>query len=319
MIDASSPVRSPASVPERPLRLGTRASPLAMAQARLAAAALCAAHGWAEDRIAIVPVTASGDRVLDKPLAALGGKGLWTKELDVWLNEGSIDLSVHSMKDVETIRPDSLVIAAMLPRADVRDVLVGAPSLDAVPRGGRLGTSSPRRQAQIHRLRPDLETVLFRGNVATRLGRLEAGEADATLLAAAGLARLGQSSVGTPIPTDVMLPAPAQGAIGIETRADDAAVRALLAPVADADTMACVRAERAVLEALGGTCHSPIAALATIDGGELALRAQIFAPDGSEEVREECRLARDDREAALAVGRALLARASPALRALFAE
>lgn len=318
MTDAVSPAPVPGATAARPLRLGTRASPLAMAQARLVAAALRAAHGWDEDRIAIVPVTASGDKVLDKPLAALGGKGLWTKELDVWLHEGVIDLSVHSMKDVETIRPDSLFIAAMLPRADVRDVLVGAPSLEALPLGGRVGTSSPRRMAQIRRLRPDIETVLFRGNVATRLGKLAAGEADATLLAAAGLTRLGQSAVGTPVDPDRLLPAPAQGAIGIETLRANTAVQALLAPIADADTMDCVRAERAVLEALGGTCHSPIAALATVEAdGTLLMRARIFAPDGTEEAGEIRHLPRGDLAAARAVGHALLAAASPALRALF--
>jgi len=303
---------------DRPLRLGTRASPLAIAQVRLVADALRAAHGWGEERIEIVPVTASGDRVLDRPLAEIGGKALWTKELDHWLHDGTIDAAVHSMKDVETIRPESLVIAAMLPRADVRDMLVGAASVDAIPRGGVVGTSSPRRSAQIRRLRPDVSITLFRGNVATRLGKLAAGEADATLLAAAGLARLDQSDAGTPVPVETMLPAPAQGAIGVETLRDNEAVRALLAAIGDGATSDCVRAERAVLAGLGGTCHSPIAALATVEGERLLVRAEILAPDGAEYVAQTRHIARGDEAAAYAIGRDLLAAASPALRALFA-
>lgn len=305
--------------PNRPLRLGTRASPLAMAQAKLAAEALCAAHGWAGDRIEIVPVTAQGDRVLDRPLAEIGGKALWTKELDQWLHEGTIDAAVHSMKDVETIRPETLVIAAMLPRADARDTLVGAASIEAIPRGGVVGTSSPRRSAQIRRLRPDVSITLFRGNVATRLAKLAAGEADATLLATAGLARLGQSDAGTPVPVETMLPAPAQGAIGIETLRGNDGVRALLETVDDSATSDCVRAERAVLAGLGGTCHSPIAALAAIEGERLFVRAEIIAPGGDEQVARERHMARGDEEAARAIGHELLAAASPALRALFAQ
>ncbi|MGE4429961.1 MAG: hydroxymethylbilane synthase [Sphingobium sp.] len=305
--------------PHRPLRLGTRASPLAMAQARLTAQALTAAHGWAADRITIVPVTASGDKVLDRPLADIGGKALWTKELDHWLHDGTIDAAVHSMKDVETIRPETLHIAAMLPRADVRDTLIGAASIEALPDGGRLGTSSPRRAAQIRRLRPDIAPVLFRGNVATRLARLAAGEADATLLATAGLERLGQTQAGTPVPIGQMLPAPAQGAIGIEVLAANSGITTLMAAIDDRDTSDCVHMERAVLAGLGGTCHSPIAALATIeaDGGSLLLRAEILAPDGSEHHAESRPLDRADRAGAFALGRALLASASPALRALF--
>lgn len=303
---------------DRPLRLGTRASPLALAQVRLTAEALRIEHGWPEDHIEIVPVTASGDRVLDRPLAEIGGKALWTKELDQWLASGTIDAAVHSMKDVETIRPDTLAIAAMLPRADVRDTLVGAGSIAAIPRGGTIGTSSPRRGAQVRRLRPDLSVILFRGNVATRLTRLEAGEADATLLATAGLIRLGQDDTGIPIPVDQLLPAPAQGAIGIETLRDNDMVRELLRAIDHRPTSEAVTAERAVLRALGGTCHSPIAALATIESGDIWLRAEILSPDGSEHVYEERRFPRGNRSAAEELGRILLARASPALRALFA-
>lgn len=302
----------------RPFRLGTRASPLAMAQVHLVADALRATHGWGADAIEIVPVTASGDKVLDRPLAEIGGKALWTKELDQWLLAGEIDASVHSMKDVETIRPEALEIAAMLPRADVRDTLVGATSLTAIPAGGRLGTSSPRRAAQIKRIRPDLEIVLFRGNVATRLGRLERGEANATLLATAGLVRLDMGNVGTPVDITEMLPAPAQGAIGIEIRHDDPNARCIVGAIDHKPTSQCVRTERALLRGLGGTCHSPIAALAVVEGDALRLHAEIISPDGTETVSEERLLPSEAAEAqAEALGLAMLSRASAELRALF--
>jgi hydroxymethylbilane synthase len=182
----------------RPLRLGTRRSPLAMAQAEEARARLIAVHGLSESAIELVPVTASGDRIQDRPLAEIGGKALWTKELDAWLIDGEIDFAVHSLKDVETIRPSGIAIAAILPREDVRDVLVGAVSIIALPQGARVGTSAPRRAAQLLHARPDCQVVPFRGNVATRLAKLAAGEADATLLAAAGLNRLGETGVGRP-------------------------------------------------------------------------------------------------------------------------
>ncbi|HET9429506.1 MAG TPA: hydroxymethylbilane synthase, partial [Allosphingosinicella sp.] len=211
----------------RTLRLGTRGSPLALAQARLAADALRAAHGWDETMIEVIPITTSGDRIQDRPLAELGGKALWTKELDKCLADGRTDLSVHSMKDVETIRPDMFAIAAMMTRADARDRLVGADSLDVLADGARIGTSSPRRTAQLLARRPDLDVALIRGNVQTRLARLERGEFEATLLAAAGLDRVGLGQVGTAI--DDMLPAPSQGAIGIEILAGNDEVGALVA------------------------------------------------------------------------------------------
>ena len=298
-----------------PLRLGTRSSPLALAQADQVVAALCRAHGWAKDGISIVSMRASGDLIQDRPLAEVGGKALWTKELDRALMTGEIDFAVHSMKDVETVRPPELVIAAMLPRADVRDRLIGADSIDAIRQGGRIGTSSPRRSAQVKRMRPDLEVVLFRGNVATRLRKLADGEADATLLAAAGLDRLGQNSIGVPIATSVLLPAPAQGAIGIETLASRDDMRALLGAVDHQPTSACVLAERALLTALQADCRSPVAALAMISDGAIYLRAEILAIDGSEVVHGESRIDADHSAATLA--RDLLDRASPALRALF--
>lgn len=283
----------------------------------MTAAALMAAHGWPREAVRIVTVTTSGDRIQDRALAEIGGKALWTKELDRALLDGEIDCAVHSMKDVETIRPDAIRIAAMLPRAAVEDRLIGAPSIAALRQGAIIGTSSPRRAAQLKALRPDLRTTLLRGNVATRLARVEAGEIDATLLAAAGLNRLGQSETGATIPVETMLPAVSQGAVGIECRADDTRAQALLAAIDDAATTRCVRAERALLLALGGTCHSPIAALAREADGALHLRAQILTEDGSEQVNDEALLPADDPDAAHALARRLLDRASPALRALF--
>ncbi|MBK5263620.1 MAG: hydroxymethylbilane synthase [Alphaproteobacteria bacterium] len=301
----------------RPLRLGTRGSPLALVQAHMVAAALRAAHGWGEGAIDIVTVRTDGDRIQDRPLAEIGGKALWTKELDRALAEGVIDFSVHSMKDVETIRPEEITVAAMLPRADVHDRLIGAQSVDALPQGAKVGTSSPRRTAQLLRLRPDLSIVLFRGNVATRLGRVEAGEAHATLLAAAGLIRLGQGDVGHDIPVDTMLPAPAQGAVGIEALASNSHVHGLLAAIDHVDTSDCVRAERALLLGLGAGCHSPMAALARIDSDAILLKAEILTNDGREHVSGKVRLARGDEKAALVLADTLLTGASPALRALF--
>ncbi|MFL6861918.1 MAG: hydroxymethylbilane synthase, partial [Allosphingosinicella sp.] len=199
----------------RPLRIGTRGSPLALIQAHLVADALRAAHGWDEDAIEIVPITTSGDVIQDRPLAEVGGKALWTKELDACLADGRTDLSVHSMKDVETIRPEMFAIAAMLERADTRDRLIGADSIEALAQGAIVGTSSPRRTAQLLARRPDLQPISIRGNVQTRLAKIARGEVDATLLAAAGLERLGLAD-GAPLD---LLPAPAQGAIGIETLA----------------------------------------------------------------------------------------------------
>jgi hydroxymethylbilane synthase len=302
---------------DQPLRLGTRGSPLALAQARMTARALCDVHGWADDAVTIVKIQTSGDRIQDRALAEIGGKALWTKELDRALMEGEIDFAVHSMKDVETLRPDAIRIVAMLPRADVRDRLVGVSDFAALPANPIVGTSSPRRAAQVKRLRPDATITLFRGNVATRLAKLATGEVHATLLAAAGLDRLGQGDVGTTIDIDIMLPAPSQGAVGIETLGANDAVAAALAAINDCDTFDAVMAERAVLKGLGGTCHSPIAALARIEGDGLHMIAEIISPDGQETVREEARLARGDEAAAIAIGHKLLGRASPALRALF--
>jgi hydroxymethylbilane synthase len=297
----------------RPLRLGTRRSPLAMAQAEEARARLIAVHGLSESAIELVPVTASGDRIQDRPLAEIGGKALWTKELDAWLIDGEIDFAVHSLKDVETIRPSGIAIAAILPREDVRDVLVGAVSIMALPQGARVGTSAPRRAAQLLHARPDCQVVPFRGNVATRLAKLAAGEADATLLAAAGLNRLGETGVGRPLDADEWLPAPGQGAIAIECRADDAAMIALLAAIDHQSSRAEVTAERALLAALGGNCHSPIAVLSRWERTRLTLRAALFSPDGSERIEGQVAFFVGDDTAPAQLAADLLARAVPAI------
>lgn len=289
-----------------------------MAQAEEARARLMAAHGLAEADIALVPVTASGDKVQDRPLAEIGGKALWTKELDAWLLAREIDFAVHSLKDVETIRPTGIAIAAILPREDVRDVLIGAESIRALPQGARIGTSAPRRAAQLLHQRPDCQVVSFRGNVATRLAKLAAGEADATLLAAAGLSRLGQSGVGHPLAAEDWLPAPGQAAIAIECRADDAGIAALLAAIDHAPSHAEVMAERALLAALGGNCHSAIAVLSGWEGGDLTLRAALFSPDGAERIEGTARFTPGDGEGPARLAADLLARAAPAIADHFA-
>jgi hydroxymethylbilane synthase len=298
-------------------RLGTRGSPLALAQANMTAAALKAAHGWADDAVEIVVISTQGDRVLDRPLAEIGGKALWTKELDAALLDGRIDCGVHSMKDVETQLRDGIALLAMLPRADVRERLLGAVSIAALPDGAIIGTSSPRRAAQFKASRPDLRTEVLRGNVATRMAKVESGAIDATLLAAAGLDRLGVRA-GHLVPLEDMLPASAQGAVGITARADDSQTAMLLAAIDDAETHKAVLLERGFLAALGGTCHSPVAALAQFEGDIVHFRAEILAEDGSERCAGVLTVPyahAADEVAALAAR--LLGEASPAVRALF--
>jgi hydroxymethylbilane synthase len=300
------------------LKLGSRGSPLALTQARMAATSLEVAHHWLDGRVEIVTIKTSGDKIQDRPLAEVGGKALWTKELDQALLDGRTHGSVHSMKDVESGRPAALCIAAVLPRGDVRDRLIGAESIAALPDGARVGTSSPRRAAQLLRVRPDLKIVPIRGNLDTRLAKVEAGEVDATLLAAAGLDRIGRHDVGSPIPLDVMLPAPGQGAIGIECRVDDNDSHAQLARVDDHRAAMAVRAERAFALALGGTCHSPVGALAEIRAGEVHLRAELLSEDGRDRVADEARFGVGDDAAAARLAAALLDQAPPSIRALFA-
>ena len=305
-----------------PLRIGTRGSPLALAQAHEVRDRLAAAwtHLATAGAVEIVVVSTQGDRVLDRPLAEIGGKGLFTEEIEAGLLDGSLDIAVHSMKDMPTALPPGLSIPCLLPREDPRDALLlrqglaldsdaaarGA-WLSALPQGARVGTSSLRRAAQVRALRPDLEVVGFRGNVQTRLRKLDEGVADATLLARAGLNRLGLDH-GVTLAPDASLPAVAQGAIGIECRSDDATTAALLAPLACAATMRRVEAERAMLEALDGSCRTPIAGLAEIvasdDGEALRLRGLVATEDGAQVWRAEAtwsaaELARDGGPVAL--------------------
>lgn len=300
-----------------PLRIGTRRSPLALAQAEMAATAIRQAHGLDEDAVILVPMLSSGDKIQDRPLAEIGGKALWTKELERALVEDDIDIAVHSMKDVETVRSPMFVLSAMLPRADVRDRLIGVASLDELRHQAIVGTSSPRRAAQLKAMRPDLVTVPIRGNVATRMAQVAAGDFDATLLAAAGLDRLGQPDVGTSLSLETMLPAAAQGAIGIDHLAERGELALFLQAVNHLATFAAVTAERAFLEALGGNCHSPVAAHATCNAGKIMLRGEILAEDGSERQSDVLEFAADDADGPARLAHALLEQSSERLRHLF--
>lgn len=286
-----------------PIRIGTRGSPLALAQAEQVRARLFAADPTLAnpDDIAIVPIVTTGDRVQDRPLSAIGNKGLFVKEIEQALADRRIDLAVHSMKDVETWIDPRFVIAAVLPREDPRDALIcfGADRIAALPAGASVGTSSLRRQAQLLALRPDLSIVTLRGNVETRIRKIREGHAAATLLALAGLKRLGLADiVAAVLDPSELLPAAAQGAIGVECRADDAAIRDRLAAIGHAESAAAVAAERALLAALDGSCRTPVGALAEPDGaGGLALRALLARPDGSRVWRVSRRSALGDAEA----------------------
>lgn len=264
-----------------PLRIGTRGSPLALAQANQVRDLLIAAHpGLPAPELKVIKTT--GDQVTDRPLADIGGKGLFTKEIEQALLDGAIDIAVHSMKDVETWLPDGLTVDCFLPREDPRDTLLGAASIAALPAGARVGTASLRRSAQLLAARPDLTITMLRGNVGTRLDKLAAGEVDATLLAVAGLKRLGRAdAIGAVLEPDELLPAVAQGAVGIERRNDDAQTTALLTPLNDGPTALRVAAERAMLAALDGTCRTPIGGLATLDGDRLTLDGLLVFADGS--------------------------------------
>ena len=265
------------------LRIGTRGSALALAQAGEVRRRLMAAHGFAEADIEIVVIRTTGDRIQDRPLSEAGGKGLFTKEIEEALLEGTIDLAVHSMKDMPTVLPEGLTIAALLPREDVRDAFISVKwlSIAALPHGAVVGSSSLRRQAQLRRLRPDLQLVNYRGNVETRLNKLADGAVDATLLAVAGLNRLGLTDrITAAISEDELLPAIAQGAIGIECRFEDEDTSALLGALNDASTALCVTAERAFLARLEGSCRTPIAGLGQLTGGIFTFRGEILTPDG---------------------------------------
>ena len=265
--------------------LGTRGSPLALAQANEARRLLAQAHGWEIERIALQIIRTSGDRIQDRPLAEAGGKGLFTKEIDAALLAGAIDAAVHSAKDLPSLTPAGVAIAAALAREDVRDALVSAfaDTIEGLPHGATFGAASLRRQAQALRLRPDLKPTLLRGNVETRLKKAEAGAVGATLLALAGLKRLGLSHRARAVlDLDKFLPAPGQGAIAITARSDDARALETLATISDAATSAAIVAERAFLAELEGSCRTPIAGLARLEAGRLVLRGEVLRPDGSE-------------------------------------
>jgi hydroxymethylbilane synthase len=301
--------------PDRPLRIGTRGSPLALAQAHETRARLMAAHHLPEAAFDIVVIKTTGDRVLDRPLSEIGGKGLFTREIEDALLAHEIDIAVHSMKDMPTLQPDGLGITCLLPREDVRDAFVtlGQAELATLPAGTVVGTSSLRRRAQLRHRRPDLAVVEFRGNVQTRMRKLAEGVAGATFLAMAGLRRLGMTEIArAPIEPDQMLPAVAQGAIGIEQRDGDDTVSALLAPIHHVETGHRLAAERAFLRGLDGSCQTPIAGLAELDDGALRLRGEILRPDGSECLSSETSGAVSDAEAmGLALAAELRGRAGP--------
>lgn len=270
--------------PQSPLKIGTRGSPLALAQAFETRRRLREAFDLPEEALEIIVIKTTGDRILDRPLKEIGGKGLFTREIEDAMIAGEIDIAVHSMKDMPTIQPQGLALDCYLPREDVRDAFVSEKyaSLAQMPAGAVVGTSSLRRRAQLAHVRPDLKIVEFRGNVQTRLQKLADGVADATFLAMAGLNRLGRAEVArSAIEVTEMLPAVAQGAIGIERRADDVRAALLLAPLQDVPTSNRLMAERAFLAALDGSCETPIAALAILNGSEVWLRGQILKTDGS--------------------------------------
>ncbi|MFD1913349.1 hydroxymethylbilane synthase [Halodurantibacterium flavum] len=279
--------------PDHPLRIGTRGSPLALAQAHETRDRLMAAHGLPDAAFEIVVIRTTGDRVIDRPLKEIGGKGLFTKEIEEALLSGGIDIAVHSMKDMPVAQPAGLALDCYLPREDVRDAFVSFRhgGVADLPEGSVVGTSSLRRRAQLLNRRPDLQVVEFRGNVQTRMRKLEEGVAVATFLATAGLNRLAMSDVpARPIETELMLPAVAQGAIGIERREDDAGAAALLAAIHDHPTGLRLAAERAFLAELDGSCETPIAGLAVLEDDRLWLRGEILRPDGSEALFDEVRV-----------------------------
>jgi hydroxymethylbilane synthase len=267
------------------MKIGTRGSPLALAQAHETRRRLSLAHGVPEEQLEIVVIRTSGDMIQDRPLSEVGGKGLFTKELDVAQLEGAIDIAVHSAKDLPTVLPEGLVVAGYLPREDVRDAFIGgaAKTLQELPPGARVGSASLRRQAMIRRLRPDLQVELLRGNVQTRLRKVESGEFAATLLALAGLRRLGLADKATSLlPLDLFPPACGQGAIAITARAEDSRIRADLEAICDAETGHALTAERAFLHRLDGSCRTPIAGHAVVACGRLSFYGLVLRTDGSE-------------------------------------
>lgn len=276
--------------PTSPLIIGTRGSPLALAQAYETRRRLSEAFSLPEDAFVIKVIKTTGDKIVDRPLKEIGGKGLFTREIEDDMLSGAIDIAVHSMKDMPTLQPEGLVLDTYLPREDVRDAFVSAghERLADLPAGAVVGTSSLRRRAQLLNFRPDLNVVEFRGNVQTRLKKLEDKVADCTFLAMAGLRRLDMAHVAkSAIETSEMLPAVAQGAIGIERRIDDTRAAEMLSAIHDTQTGQRLAAERAFLAALDGSCETPIAGLAELDGGTLRLRGEVLRPDGSDSISDD--------------------------------
>ena len=279
-----------------PLTIGTRGSPLALAQAHETMGRLIRSTGMDEDNFRIRVIKTTGDRIQDRPLGEIGGKGLFTKEIEDAMLASEIDIAVHSMKDMPVLFPDGLVLDCYLPREDVRDAFISPKykTIAELPEGATVGTSSLRRRAQLLNRRPDLNIVEFRGNVQTRLRKLDEGVADATFLACAGLNRLGRSDISNPIEVNDMLPAIAQGCIGIERREDDLEMAALLATINDTLATTRLAAERALLDGLDGSCQTPIAGLAELDGDHMRLRGQVIRPDGSEALDDDITCAAKD-------------------------
>ena len=299
--------------PKTPLRIGTRGSPLALAQAYEPRTRLMDAWDLPEDAFEIAIITTAGDRIQDRALREVGGKGLFTREIEEQLTDGRIDIAVHSMKDMPTLQPDGLVIDCLLEREDPRDAFVSHlhDGIAALPRGAVVGTSSLRRRAQLLHRRDDLTVVEFRGNVQTRLRKLSDGVAEATFLAMAGLRRLGLSDVARgPVAVEDMLPAMAQGCIGIERRVSDTDTASMLAPLNHAPSAIRLAAERACLARLDGSCETPIAGLAELSGNTIRLRVEVLRPDGSDVIAEDVTADASDAEAlGEEVGQTLLGRA----------
>ncbi len=299
--------------PDRPLKIGTRGSPLALAQAHETARRIGAAFDLPDAAFDVVVIKTTGDRVQDRALREIGGKGLFTREIEEQLTAGGIDIAVHSMKDMPVLQPEGLILDCYLPREDPCDAFVtlDGTGWEVLEQGATVGTSSLRRKAQLLHRRPDLKVVEFRGNVQTRLRKLADGVAQGTFLAMAGLNRLNAGDVPrSPIPSDDMLPAVGQGAIGIERRMDDSNTARLLAPIHDVPTAQRLAAERAFLATLDGSCETPIAALAELDGDQLRLRGEILRTDGSEALSDEAIGAiADGPQMGIDMARGLLARA----------
>ena len=301
--------------PSAPLRIGTRGSPLALAQAYETRQRLMTAFDLPEEAFEIIVIKTTGDRIIDRPLKEIGGKGLFTREIEDDMLSGKIDIAVHSMKDMPTLQPDGLVLETYLPREDVRDAFVSPTfnSLAELPAGTVVGTSSLRRKAQLMNKFPELDVVEFRGNVQTRLKKLEDGVAACTFLAQAGLNRLGMAHVAkSAISVEDMLPAVAQGAIGIERRMDDMRVAEMLSAIHHTKTGQRLAAERAFLAALDGSCETPIAGLAELDGNTLTLRGDVLRPDGSETIGDAQSCTIDDgAELGRDMAQSLLSQAGP--------